>query len=250
MTPLYETTRLLDEYLLFHYGSEEELLSHSCLPSEALHFPIRTVTEMRPTGFAAARALDLGCAVGRSAFALSECCTEVIGIDYSHSFIAAAKRLRDGETVSYRRHEEGHVYITLYASMRRGEEPVTSPGHVHFQQGDAMDLPVELGKFDLVHAANLICRLSHPQRLLQRLPELVTQGGTLILTTPCTWLEDFTPSEFWPAGSTLEWLKESLHPHFELEITRDLPFIIREHARKYQLTIAQGSRWIRTSAAS
>ena len=112
-----------------------------------------------------------------------------------------------------------------------------------------MDLPLGLGKFDLLHAANLICRLTHPQRLLQRLPEMVTSGGTLILTTPCTWLEDFTPCEFWPAGSTLEWLKESLQPHFELEMTRDLPFIIREHARKYQLTVAQGSRWIRTAAA-
>ena len=241
MTPLYETTRLLDEYLLFHYGSAEELLGHACLPREALLFPVRTVTEMLPEGYRARCALDLGCAVGRSAFVLSEYCTEVLGIDYSHSFIAAANRLRDGETVSYHRHEEGHRYSTLEASV----PPSSRPESITFQQGDAMDLPVELGKFDLLHAANLICRLTHPQRLLKRLPELVTEGGTLILTTPCTWLEDFTPSEFWPAGSTLDWLGESLHPHFELEMTRDLPFVIREHARKYQLTVAQGSRWRR-----
>lgn len=246
MTPLYETTRLLDEYLLFHYGSDEELLGHACLPREALLFPVRTVSEMLPERYGTQRALDLGCAVGRSSFLLSERFAEVVGIDFSHSFIAAANRLRDGETVKYHRHEEGHQYSTLEASM----PPSSRPEVVTFQQGDAMDLPQELGKFDLLHAANLICRLTHPERLLQRLPELVTSGGTLILTTPCTWLEDFTPSEFWPEGSTLEWLKESLQPHFELEMTRDLPFIIREHARKYQLTVAQGSRWKRTDSAS
>ena len=241
MTPLYETTRLLDEYLLFHYGSSEELLGHACLPSESLFFPVRTVTEMLPGNCRAQRTLDLGCAVGRSSFALSESSGEVLGIDYSHSFIAAANRLRDGETICYRRHEEGHEYSTLQASV----PPSARPEVITFQQGDAMDLPADMGKFDLLHAANLICRLTHPERLLKRLPDLVMQGGALVLTTPCTWLEEFTPSEFWPAGSTLEWLKESLQPHFELEMTRDLPFIIREHARKYQLTVAQGSRWRR-----
>jgi len=246
MTPLYETTRLLDEYLLFHYGSAGELLGHACLPKEALLFPVRTVSEMLPESHGTQRALDLGCAVGRSSFVLSECFDEVVGIDFSLSFIAAANRLRDGEKVSYHRHEEGYQYSTLEASV----PPSSRSEVVTFQQGDAMDLPVGLGEFDLLHAANLICRLTHPQRLLQRLPELVTAGGTLILTTPCTWLEDFTPSEFWPTGSTLDWLKESLHPHFELAMSRDLPFIIREHARKYQLTVAQGSRWTRTSATS
>ena len=241
--PLYETTRLLDEYLLFHYGSAEELLGHECLPREALHFPLRTVSEMLQEGSQAERVLDLGCAVGRSAFALSERCAEVIGIDFSHSFIAAAERLRVGETITYRRHEEGHAYTTLHAiaptEARRDR--------VRFLQGDALNLPGDLGNFDLVHAANLICRLTQPQHLLARLPKLVRAGGLLVLTTPCTWLEDFTPSEHWPSGSTLNWLQDHLQPHFQLEMTRDLPFIIREHARKYQLTVAQGSRWRRLS---
>lgn len=32
-----------------------------------------------------------------------------------------------------------------------------------FQQGDACSLPTDLGKFDLVLMANLICRLPTPQ---------------------------------------------------------------------------------------
>ncbi len=117
--------------------------------------------------------------------------------------------------------------------------------NVRFEQGDAMDLRAGLGAFDVVHAANLLCRLSDPQKLIERLPALVKPGGQLLLTTPCTWLADFTPPENWPVGSTRDWLKERLSEHFVLVHDQDLPFLIREHARKYQWSVAWGSRWVR-----
>lgn len=241
-TPLYESQRLLSEYLLFHYGEAEEILAHPSLPADAVNFAQRTVTEMLPPGIShGGQALDLGCAVGRSSFELSQSFDEVVGIDYSHNFIQAANRLLAGESLPYQRHEEGRHYSTLHAVA-----PANSrTERIRFAQGDAMNLPENLGQFDLVHAANLICRLTDPDLLLQRLPSLVKSGGRLILTTPCTWLEDFTPSEKWPSGSTLDWLKSHLSSSFELEETKDLPFLIREHSRKYQHTIAQGSRWRR-----
>ncbi|MDB6073104.1 MAG: Methyltransferase type 11, partial [Verrucomicrobiaceae bacterium] len=82
-------------------------------------------------------------------------------------------------------------------------------------------------------------------KLIERLPSLVKPGGQLLLTTPCTWLADFTPPENWPKGSTRDWLKEQLSETFELVQEQDLPFLIREHARKYQWSVAWGSRWIR-----
>ena len=108
-----------------------------------------------------------------------------------------------------------------------------------------MNLRDDLGSFDIVHAANLICRLSEPQKLLDRLPSLVKSGGQLLLTTPCTWLEEFTPAANWPKGSTLEWLEDKLAPQFILEHQADLPFLIREHARKFQWSVALGTRWVR-----
>jgi putative 4-mercaptohistidine N1-methyltranferase len=240
-TPLYETPRLLSEYLLFHYGTEAELISHPSLPSAALDFAVRTVTQLLPTTGARTRALDLGCAVGRSSFELSKHYSEVIGIDYSQSFVQAAERLRQGESIAYQRHDEGHHFTTLSAAA-----PADGlPERIRFQQGDAMQLPPDLGTFDLVHAANLLCRLTDPERLLQRLPELVNPGGSLILTTPCTWLEDFTPSAHWPQGTTLAWLHQHLDATFQLQERQDLPFLIREHSRKYQHTIAEGTRWQR-----
>ncbi len=239
--PLYETPRLLSEYLLFHYGSAEELIAHPSLPVAALDFAVRTVQEMLPAPVVGTRALDLGCAVGRSSLELSRYFPSVLGIDYSQSFVTAAERLRQGQRMAYQRHDEGHTYTPLTASA---PSDLALSG-VKFSQGDAMDLDPGLAGFDLVHAANLLCRLSHPTRLLARLPHLVRSGGHLILTTPCTWLEEFTPTTEWPAEATLAWLHQHLDEAFVLEYRTDLPFLIRETARKYQHTLAEATRWRR-----
>ncbi len=63
----------------------------------------------------------------------------------------------------------------------------------HFQRGDACSLPLDLDQFGCVVAANLLCRLHSPSQFLDRLPSLVAPGGILMLTTPCTWLLQFTP---------------------------------------------------------
>jgi putative 4-mercaptohistidine N1-methyltranferase len=243
---IYETGRLLDEYLLFHYGSAEELLpALDAAPSlrqamaGAVDFPVRTVSHF--TTRHAGRALDLGCAVGRSSFELSATCDEVIGIDYSHGFIRAANALREGRHLAYQRHEEAHLHTTLTSSM----PPHARPERVRFEQGDAMNLRTDLGVFDRVHAANLICRLSEPLRLLERLPALVSPGGELLLATPCTWLAEFTPPDHWPPGETFAWLQQKLGPSFELVHSAHELFLIRETARKFQWSLSQVSLWRR-----
>ncbi len=240
MSNIYETRRLLDEYLLFHYGSAEEVLPWSFGPKEALGFAVRTVRELIDESAEPGMALDLGCAVGRSSFELAWLGYDVTGIDYSQAFVDAARHLAAGERVKYERMEEVACRTALVAQMPRTE--------IRFEQGDAMDLRPDLGSFDVVHAANLLCRLSEPQLLIERLPQLVRPGGQLLLTTPCTWLADFTPPEHWPQGRTLDWLHERLGAHFSLELQRDMPFLIREHARKFQWSVALGMRWQRRAA--
>ena len=240
MSNLYETQRLVDEYLLFHYGQDHEILPWENGPVSALRFPVRTVTELLPGG-PVARALDIGCAVGRSSFELSKTSQEVIGIDYSRAFINAAQAIQTQGRLPYQITWEGHTTEPLTAHL---PEDIHA-GRVTFQQGDAMNLPDTFGKFDLIHAANLICRLTEPLRFLSRLPSLLNSGGHLLLTTPCTWLADFTPPDRWPAGSTLDWLKETLAPRFTLVQQKDLPVLIREHARKFQWSVALGTVWQR-----
>lgn len=110
-----------------------------------------------------------------------------------------------------------------------------------------MDLSADLGTFDRIHAANLLCRLTDPIKLLDRLPSLMNAGGQLILATPCTWLEQFTPPQNWPDADTLSWLKNHLGKNFRLLLERDEPFLIRETARKFQWTRSQLTLWERVS---
>lgn len=243
MSAIYESDRLLAEYLLFHYGAAGEIL----LPGrrwpagmrEALDFPVRTVAHFTPGH--ARRGLDLGCAVGRSTFEMTRFCEEVTGIDFSHAFIRAAEALRHGETVAYQRVDEASLHTPLTARMPCD----VFADRARFHQGDAMRLPAEIGAYDRVHAANLLCRLPRPQLLLERLPSLVEPGGELVLATPCTWLEDFTPHENWPPGATFDWLKSFLEPDFQLLRSSEEPFLIRETARKFQWTLSQVSVWRR-----
>lgn len=240
---IYETRRLLNEYLLFHYGTPAEVLPWEEGPASALGFAVRTVTELIDPGLvrSGARALDLGCAVGRSSFELARHAEEVIGIDFSKAFVDAAAILAQRGTLAYERVDEANATTPLVATI----PDTIDRTRVRFEQGDAMHLRDDLGSFDIVHAANLLCRLPDPAKTITRFIDLVKPGGQLLLTTPCTWLEEFTPKDHWPKGSTREWLEETLGEHFEFAGEKDLPFLIREHARKYQWSVALGSRWIR-----
>ena len=247
----YETDKLVAEYLLFHYGAPQEVLPWEFGPSSALNYPARCVSECvnlaaLPPG---ACALDLGCAVGRSAFELARHCAEVIGIDYSHRFVEVAATLARDGSVPYERTDEGALTTRLLASVPAD----IVRKRVSFEHGDAQAFRESLGGFAVVLAANLLDRLVEPALFLARLPELVKRGGQLVITSPYTWLGDFTPRENWLGGfvldgarrRTLEGLTAALSSHFDLVSTKDLPFLIREHARKFQWSVAQASIWRR-----
>ena len=119
---------------------------------------------------------------------------------------------------------------------------------VRFEVGDACSLPDSLGPFEVVHAANLLCRLSEPRAFLARLPDLVSPGGQLLLATPFTWLEEFTPKDQWIGGleeDSSQVLKSCLSSSFQLEKELNLPFLIREHERKFQFGVSLGMLWRR-----
>jgi len=239
MSQIYETRKLVDEYLLFHYGTTEEILPWAGGPREALDFPVRTVSHF--SDGQVERALDVGCAVGRSTLELSRDADEVIGIDFSQAFIDAATQVGAGECLKYSRLEEAGVESEQTVMIPDGVKPQM----VSYEVGDAMNLRNDLGVFDRVHAANLVCRLPEPRKFLERLADLLKPGGELVLATPCTWLEEFTAKENWPEGRTLDWLKNELEESFELIEVADEPFLIRETARKFQWTVSLVTRWVR-----
>jgi putative 4-mercaptohistidine N1-methyltranferase len=245
----YDGDRALSEYLLFHYGGHENRIPGDL--ADALQFPIRCVSACLDAARlpAQARALDLGCAVGRSSFELARHCAQVLGIDFSASFVNAATRLRDNGSFDFNYVEEGE----LTRPHRAVVPPDIDRKRVNFERGDAVNPRSGLGRFDVLLLANLIDRVDNPAKCLAQLPGLLKPGGQLIITSPYTWLAEYTPRENWLGGfmrdgqtvHTLDTLKKILAPHFELSRRQDLPFVIREHARKYQLGFAEATVWIR-----
>ncbi len=99
-------------------------------------------------------------------------------------------------------------------------------------------------------ATNLVDRLYDPTLFLEDVKHRVNEGGYLILTSPYTWLEEYTKKEKWLGGyvddkgnevSTLESIKAILADTFECVHVEDVDFVIRETPRKYQHTISQMS---------
>jgi putative 4-mercaptohistidine N1-methyltranferase len=242
----YETDGALEQYLLFHYGTPEQICPLLPEARTACGFPARCVSEpLRGIELVRrGRALDLGCAVGRSSLELRRHFDAVVGIDFSHRFVQAAARMAKDRVWKVRVPCEGSAYDEMKLELPRelsGEDIV-------FEQGDACDLRADLGTFDLVLMANLIDRLPDPARCLARVPELVAPGGWLIITSPYTWLEEYTLKDKWLSegeNGTLGGLQRLLEPGFALRRTLDVPFLIREHRRKYQWSIAEANIWER-----
>ena len=229
--------------MLFHYGSDEDVMPWENGPKEGVGFAERTVSELIDPATLGTEAcgLDVGCAVGRSTFELTRFCSRVKGVDLSSSFIEAANRLVEQGRQEYGFLEEGDLFRKATAIVSADQR-----AKAEFEVADACDLPPGLGSFEVVHAANLLCRLPKPDLFLNNLSNLVKPGGQLLLATPFTWLEEFTPKGKWlGSGDSEEALTRALSPFFELEKRKELPFVIREHGRKFQFSVSLGLRWRR-----
>ena len=115
---------------------------------------------------------DLGCGTGRHARRLAAHGKRVLGIDLSETFIQAAGLLRERGTLAAEVPLEGDICEEVVLRVPDGVDRARA----RFRVGDAMELPADLGAFDLVLGANLVCRLPEPRRT--RLRRLPTTTGT------------------------------------------------------------------------
>jgi putative 4-mercaptohistidine N1-methyltranferase len=243
---MYETDVLLSQYCEFHYG--DEYFGVVNFPARCASRCLELMGERRK-----GTALDLGCAVGRTTFELARGFAVVTGIDFSRRFIDVATSMRGDGRISYCLVEEGDLTTRFERSLVDFElEGVRD--RVNFACADALSLPPEFSGYDLIFAGNLIDRLKSPRLFLSTIHQRLVPGGLLVLTSPYTWLNEFTPRSEWLGGfteggrdfTTFEGLRKSLNPHFRmLGKPRDVPFVIRETARKYQHSIAEMTIWER-----
>ncbi|UTW45109.1 5-histidylcysteine sulfoxide synthase [bacterium SCSIO 12696] len=246
----YESSTMVAQYIEFHYGDE-----HFGVPN----FPAACINTIEPhlQGRATERALDLGCATGRSSFELAKYFSHVDAIDFSVRLIEAPTSLQKTGSQRYILQDEGELvsYKEIQLSDFDGYTDVKD--NIVFMQGDACNLVEKYSDYDLVFAGNLIDRLYDPAKFLQQIKERIRPGGLLVLTSPYTWLEEFTPRDKWIGGykantgenyDTLEGLQDQLKPEFTLLTEpQDIPFVIRETRRKFQHTLAQMTIWQKDS---
>ncbi|XP_074651406.1 uncharacterized protein LOC141906103 [Tubulanus polymorphus] len=253
---VYESQKSLNEYLVFHYGTPKDLMKWDFGPQDC-DFPKRCadicIEYFNQQPVAPNRALDIGCAVGRSTFELTPHFQEVVGIDYSHSFVDMCNHLKESSHIDYSIQTVGDLSKSLTAKVPDNLEKEKAI----FLQGDACNLPLDLGSFGCVLAANLICRLHSPRYFLQRLASLVAPGGILVITSPYTFMAQYTPKRNWLGGyvddgddeiNGFEGLKLHLGAAFELIAQKDVPFVIRETERKHQWTVAHVTVWKRNKS--
>ncbi len=243
---MYETDTAVSQYCEFHYGK-----TYFGVPL----FPVRCAglsLEFTPLD-ARRRALDLGCAVGRASFELARQFDHVTGIDFSARFIRVALQLKEKGNVHYELIEEGEI-VSYHKVNLSDLELEKAASRVEFFQGDATNLKPQFTDYDLILAANLLDRLYDPRRFLTSIHQRLCPGGVLVLTSPYTWLEEFTKKENWLGGVrhageplwTIDALREVLSAHFTPIIPpRDVEFVIRETRRKFQHSLAELTAWRR-----
>jgi len=242
---VYETDEQISQYCEFHYGDEYYGVKN---------FPKNSVDVLKPylEGINTKKALDLGCSVGRSTFELAKTFDEVLGIDFSANFINVGVKLKKYDSLTYKLATEGELYDEKNVSLEQlNLEEIKEK--VEFMQGDACNLKDIYTGYDLIFCSNLIDRLYYPQKFLDDIPNRVNENGLLVLLSPYTWLEDYTPKQNWLGGfirdnkevKTLDTLKENLEDRFEFVDTIDVPFVIKETNRKFQHSISQMSIWKR-----
>jgi 5-histidylcysteine sulfoxide synthase/putative 4-mercaptohistidine N1-methyltranferase len=241
---IYESDALISQYCEFQYGEKHFGVKNFAVACAQIASSFVKDSQSK-------RAFDIGCATGRASFELAREFKEVVGLDFSARFIQVGVALQKHGVIHYERAEEGELISKQHRTLQEfGLDAVQRK--VSFIQGDACNLKPHLRDFDLIMATNLIDRLYEPRLFLDTVHQRLNSDGILVLTSPYTWLEDYTQKEHWLGGyvdsmeneiTTLDGLKKVLSNAFELVEVLDVEFVIRETPRKYQHTIAQMSVW-------
>ncbi|CAA6815744.1 MAG: Glutamate synthase [NADPH] large chain (EC [uncultured Sulfurovum sp.] len=241
---IYEHDELVNQYANFQYGETYFGVENFAVKTAQLAIEYSKNTAQH-------RALDIGCATGRCSFELANVFEEVTGIDFSARFIQVAVNLQKQGTLQFEEKVEGEIYNKVSKNIEEFSFSEVKE-RVNFWQGDACNLKAHFEGYDLILGTNLIDRLYEPRLFLDNIHERLNEEGILILTSPYTWQEESTKKEFWLGGFknekgeeqySLEGLKNILEENFELVETQDVPFVIRETARKFQHTLSQMSVW-------
>lgn len=183
----YETDEVVSSYLWSHYGD----LMGDDQASEAYYTWARL---MQPQG---GLALDAGGAVGRFSFEMSARCDFVVGIDTSHAFIRAARRLMRERFLVVPLKDEG--LLSREVTIRLAEE--WRSDKVEFLVANALALPFRKDTFALFASLNLVDKVPSPIRHLQEMNRVTRdRHAQFLLSDPFSWSSEVAPVDEWLGG--------------------------------------------------
>lgn len=242
----YEKDDVVAQYIEFHYGRETFGVANfpvACVEATAEYL------EDRPTR----RALDIGCATGRSSFELAKYFDHVDAVDLSVRLIEPPTHLQATGAQRYVVPDEGELVSYRDVKLSDFDGYADIKDKISFMQGDACNLADKFKDYDMVFAGNLIDRLYDPEKFLRTIQTRINSGGLLVLISPYSWKEEHTARDKWLGGfkaataetySTLQGITDILTPEFKLvDVPRDIPFSIRKTKRNFTHGISEMSVW-------
>ena len=252
----YNSDMVVDMYTHFHYWDEK----YFGVQNYALTVGRTAIKYMNESMHG--KALDLGCATGRSSFELATVFDDVTGIDFTARLISIGYRLKIDKELDWKVPIQGEIMQSHRVTLEELGYNEEIADKVEFYQNDAQNLDEQYTGYDLVVASNLIDRLSNPMLFLTSIHERINKYGKLVLLSPYTWLEEYAPKERWIGAKyktvkkedgsteevavyTVDMLKEILSQWFTFEGEEHVEMVIRETANKFQHTKPHATIWTR-----
>ena len=242
----YEKDEIVSQYIEFHYGDDHFDISNfpvACVNAASTYMKGRTTQ----------RALDIGCATGRSSFELAKTYDHVDAVDLSVRLIEPPTNLQRTGAQRYVVLDEGELISYREVKLSDFDQYEAVKDKVSFLQGDACNLAEKFTNYDLVFAGNLIDRLYDPEKFLRLIQDRIRPSGLLVIISPYTWREEHTAREKWLGGfkantgenyTTLEGITDILKDRFEMiDTPRDIPFVMRETTRNFVHSVSEMSVW-------
>jgi len=168
----YEEAALLAQYVRMQYGPFVE-------PAYAKSEPFyqELITRAAPHIREGARALDVGCALGRLVFEWEKLGATAVGIDPSRRFIQYCRLMQ--------------------AKKAEGSFALKDHSEARLICGKFEEEAASLGQFDFVSCVNVIDRVDDPAAFLKTLSGSVRSGGALLITDPYDWELSPAPRRAW-----------------------------------------------------
>ena len=190
----YNAPLMLSAYLWSHFGD----LLHDGRATDAYRL---WSERFRPAAAdtAGGDALDIGCAVGRLCFEMSDAYERVIGVDTSPAFIAKAREIAERKALDFDLIVEGHLTRRQHLEFNnhwRFE-------NVEFIVADALALPFRKRDFASIAAINVLEKVPDPLKHLREVNRVLAERDSLFLfSDPFSWDPAFSKPERWLGGSS------------------------------------------------